>query len=394
MSSSIKKILILILITSLLVVSTIQSTMATVQTTSILQSSGTISYPSPSPTPTPSPSPTPTPTPNGVSASSWVVIGDDYLVFQGNSNGQPNGVPSSTWTSSRLAKFTQYHCHVARLGFAFAGISGTTCSYYNYAKMSQTLDLLGSVGIKGVLLLQNDEAFGGYFGSTAMVNNWVQVANDFKGDSRVVAFSLFGEPAGYTWASSGPVGAINSAAKAHQFLAYLIDQIRAVDPSRTIIYPTFDWMGFSEYDHDYGFGSSSVRTQFMNDITSAGITAKGNIVYDILHPYYWEDSPSMDPTSSPVSSAQWYGDNIIAPMASLFGAGNCWIGETFPWASSTRETSPAGQRYTDSDQIAFETEIINVCCTHNVGLQLWCYFSRQADYGYTSYDTALQNSIY
>jgi hypothetical protein len=108
------------------------------------------------------------------------VLGDDYLIFQGNHNGQPNGVPSSTWTSERLAKFTQYHCSVARLGLIFKDAPGNNGvwvdSFYDKTKMSQVLDLLGSVGVKGILLLQNNGDCNGFFGSTAMVNDWVQVA--------------------------------------------------------------------------------------------------------------------------------------------------------------------------------------------------------------------------
>jgi hypothetical protein len=172
-------------------------------------------------------------------------------------------------------------------------------------------------------------------------------------------------------------------AKVHQFMTYLIDQIRAVDPTRTIIYPIVKYLGF------YGYGYPMNYTQFYNDLQTYGIPAKGNIVYDVLHPYYSE-YPSWDPVpNSPTGSADWLGTNELIPAANVFGASNIWIGETFPWSPS--EASESGNPYTTA-QITFETEFINVCITNRVGLQLWCYFSRQSFFNYDWYDQALASS--
>jgi hypothetical protein len=310
------------------------------------------------------------------------------LTFQ-----DPRPSPSSVWTSSRLSKFTQYNCGAARLGFLFSDCGGYAGSHSNYdkTKMSQVLDLLGSVGVKGILDLHNTQECQGYFGSQAMVNDWVQVAKDFKGDSRVAAFNVFNEPNSGTWASSGPVGAINSGLQAQKFLAYLINQIRAVDPNRVIMYPTFCWMDFSTYN---GLEQASERTNFKNDLVTAGVWGMSNIVYDVLHPYLWEEYPQQDVSTDPVVCADYWITNVLVPMATLLGGSQyVWIGETYPWSSS--EICPyTGQHFTDSKQIAFVTELINQCAAHQVGFQLWCYFTRQADHNYNSYDVALQASIY
>ncbi len=379
MTRFLKKDMLSVFFIFLLLFSIIQSTMATFQSNTTILSSGAISYSSLSPTL------------NGVNASPWGIIGDDYLL----SFSRNNPSPSIQWTSDKLAVFAQYNCGAARLGMIFSDCGGYLGSHSNYDKtrMSQVLDLLSSVGVKGVLDLHNTQECHGYFGSQAMVNQWVQVATDFKGDTRIASFNVFNEPNSGTWATSGPgySGAMNSGAKAQQFLAYLIDAIRAVDPTRTIMYPCFSWMDFPTYN---GLTQASERTAFMNDITNAGILNKGNIVYDVAHPYLWESYPGQDVSTNPVVCADFWMTDLISPMASLLGGSQyVWVGETYPWSSE--EKCPfTGNHYTDSKQIAYITEFINQCVSHQVGFQLWCYWSRQADYNYNSYNVALQASIY
>ena len=103
-----------------------------------------------------------------------------------------------------------------------------------------------------------------------------------------------------------------------QACAACIDQIRSVDSSQTIMYPLV-----------VGIFTTNA-TAFYNDLVSNGIPTKGNIMYDIVHPYYFEDYPRMDPCNNPSDDADWYWNSYILPQISYFGASQCYCGETFP----------------------------------------------------------------
>ena len=102
--------------------------------------------------------------------------------------------------------------------------------------------------------------------------------------------------------------------------ASLIDQIRAIDSSRTIMMPIED-----------GIFTDSA-TAFYNSLVANGIPAKGNIMYDIVHPYYFQDA-SHDGSNygNPAGKADSYWNNYILPQINYFGVQNCWAGETFCW---------------------------------------------------------------
>ena len=100
---------------------------------------------------------------------------------------------------------------------------------------------------------------------------------------------------------------------------------------------------------------------------------------DILHPYFWENYPSMDPATTPEASAQWYMTNIVDHYIADFGVKNCWIGETFAWYPNL----------THDLQVRWITALVNVCLERGVGIQIWSYFGKQ---GWTN--RALQASNY
>jgi hypothetical protein len=194
-----------------------------------------------------------------------------------------------------------------------ASIGGTpTSSVYTNSKMDAVLSLLSTVGVKGILLLQNNCPWPGYLRSSTWVNDWLSVAQHYKGDSRVAA--------------------------------------------STITYPTC-WV--------IGFNYNSV-SDWYNELKTYDILSKGNIIFDVLHPYYF-DIPSYDNYMTPVQKADWYRDNYLLPAINLFGAQNCWIGETFGW--------PAFQGGNYNNQLAFELEMIKALVDNRVGFQMWCYFT-------------------
>jgi hypothetical protein len=343
MPNSIRRtILISFLIITIIASSTLLKTLGSAQISMEISSSGSI---------IPSPSPSPTPTPSG-SSLPLSCFGDDYLIWN-NWNGDPN------YWASQIHWFTDYNCTGARLSFSFADDTGTDKdSTYSYAKMNIVLSYLNSVGVKAVLC-----DFGGansnFYGSAAWVNDWKGLASDFKGDSRIKAFEIANEPYSiYLAPNANTLDSFNSAC------ASLIDQIRAIDPSRTIMYPI-----------EVGVMTTSPPA-FYNDLVANGIPAKGNILYDIVHPYYFEDYPAMDPCNNPSDDADWYWNSYVLPQIAYFGAANCWCGETFPWDYTGHGFN--GQLTIHLNiQKTFEVRLINYFVSVGMGFQMWCFWGDQ-----------------
>jgi hypothetical protein len=292
----------------------------------------------------------------------YSILGEDYLLYY--QSGDP-----SVWNSTEMLKFQNWKCNTARLGFSldtahwYAGMN----SLYNQTKMDSVLNIFDAYGIKAILLLQNNGDHLNYCGTQSWVDSWVSIASHYAGDTRIAAFSIFGEPNLSTWADAGDytsIGIINTKEKFIQVCKYCIDQIRAVDPTRKIVFPTVYGMGI---------GLDSVSTTY-NLMNTYGVWAQGNIIMDILHPYFWEDYPSMDPSTTPEGTASWYGTNILDPWISLIGAGNCWIGETFAWYGENLPSGPP----THDLQVRWIKALVNVCLARGVGLDIWSYFGKQS----------------
>jgi Cellulase (glycosyl hydrolase family 5) len=281
------------------------------------------------------------------------IIGTDYLVHF--NNGEP-----SQWTP-HLTSLNRWKCKAARLGFAFSdaeqrSIGGYTHSIYNQTKMDRVVTILYSVGVKSILDLHNYVDHSNYLGSWDWVNNWKAIALHYKDDDRIAGFNIFNEPNPTTWAHSGPVGAITTKEKFHEACAYLIDEIRRIDPDRTIFYPVWQGMSMGYSENIAG------ATEFYNDLQTYQIPQRGNIVYDILHPYYFENEWDLyaSPPFSPTQRAAFYINNFIIPAVNLYGAEHCWIGETYAGLGKTQEY-----------QVTFVAELINACVDMGVGIQLW-----------------------
>ena len=76
---------------------------------------------------------------------------------------------------------------------------------------------------------------------------------------------------------------------------------------------------------------------FYNDLVKTGITSKGNIMYDILHPYYFQD-PKIDCYNNSSDCADGFYYNLLLPQIAKLGAANCWQEK----CSSGQETAEAG----------------------------------------------------
>ena len=286
------------------------------------------------------------------------IIGEDYLRYYSD------GTPESAWGPNYMQHFTKWKCNTARLAFAFADApvsgDGTHChSMYDEDKMDRVIEIFDSYDIKVILDNHNWGDHAKYVGSTAWVNNWKAIATHYKGDSRIAGFNIFNEPGKATWATSGPLGSIDTKEEFIQVCGYLIDQIRAIDPTRTIYFPCC-----------YGMGIGLNDPYTLNNLLiSYGILDKGNIVIDIGHPYYFEGAYDLGAGYSPEQFAIKFENEIIIPSVELYGSENCWIGETYAARSPP---------YTANYQVRFLTAMINACIKYDVGLQVWAYFGKTA----------------
>ena len=273
-------------------------------------------------------------------------LGDDYCIYY-------NDGPASVWDQSWIrARLETYKVQAVRLGFMFTDAShgATDGSIYNEAKMKLVLGYLDASDVKGILLLQNNNVSCKlYAGSVAWYNNWIAVANAFKDDDRVAAFSIFGEPEHYsgydTWDPS-----ITSTRQLQARFLELAKAIHQIDPDRVVIMP-----------FPMAYGNPNVQT-YIDDIIAVGALQEPNLIFDVIHPYFTEDSGDMGMT--PTQKAQWYLNNWIQPCINAFGADRCYCGETFGFSSKT-----------EAYQIEFLTAMLNVFVEEDIGFTVWSYFS-------------------
>ena len=127
-------------------------------------------------------------------------------------------------------------------------------------------------------------------------------------------------------------------------------------------------------------------TAVYNSLVANGIPAKGNIIYDITHPFYFESYPNFDPVADPIGDADWTWNNYIQPQINYFGAANCWSGETFPFPDPS-----VGGTHTYALQQQFEISMINRFVSVGMGFQMMYFFSSNGQQGYID---ALNNSNY
>ena len=64
----------------------------------------------------------------------------------------------------------------------------------------------------------------------------------------------------------------------------------------------------------------------------------------------------------------WHRDKYVVPAVNVFGAGKCWVGETFAWYPANHDL-----------QIQFLTGMINVFVEYDVDFQILSYFSKCAE---------------
>ena len=295
-------------------------------------------------------------------------IGDDYLMWN-----HWNGNPDDGWGQTTvLDSLSYWHCSGARLLFTFsdcpgAGVSGEgAASTLVYSKLDSVLGYLNSVGVKAILC-DWASTEGGWYGSLAWNNDWVALATHFAGDTRIKAFELTSEPTTKMFSSSGYTGGITNLHSFDVAMSDLIARVRSVDPSRTIMYPIV--ANFLFEPNATNFNS------WFRDLDGVGVTSKGNILFDIVHPYYFQDCPRMDSYGNPVDCCDAIWNQICLPQINHFGVSNCWCGETFCWPRGTNVSNGGGGwngelNINYNDQQTFERRMINYFVSAGLGFQM------------------------
>ncbi len=289
-------------------------------------------------------------------------IGGDYLVH--NTNAPANIWNELSWTTKDMNFFKQKGLLCSRLGFMFSDAPtapryDARQSIYEPEKMNQVLEIFKQRGFTAILLLQNNYTCENWGGTQAWFNDWLAVAQKFKGDKRVSAFSIFGEPdIADTWNSYNTIDPNLTPKQFIEKCMQLARAIHVIDPERIVIIP---YMGLVN-------GQSKDNTlKTIADLKDAGFVTEPNTVYDCTHPYYFETDWDMG--LSVAQKLDWYKRNEIQPCIDAFGSYRCFCGETFAWGNKT-----------DSLQIEWLLGCINLFCELALPFNIWSYWSESGYY--------------
>ena len=291
--------------------------------------------------------------PTSPSSMPFTGLGGDYLLTFGggdanvwNESGYTYQGIYRSWAEWSVA-FDGYH--TTRLGINFDGVNQEG-SILEITKLKEVLTIFDSVGSKVIILMQNRNNFHyptNWMFSSEYLNYWTELTTDLVNDDRVAAFSLWGEVNPYDFPG-------HTRAEVAQAFADVINAIHVIDPDRVVIFPTPVMYTFTPWEvHD--------GTNWFQDIDATEIQNDQYVIFDILHPYYFEMEYDMGLNVE--QKVAWYVDNWIAPSVAKFGANRCYAGETFPWT---------GGQYTPSIQHEWMVRIINAYDLYSISFTIWC----------------------
>lgn len=207
-----------------------------------------------------------------------------------------------------------------------------------------------------------------FFGSNAWISFWRDMATKYKGNADIVAFELFNEP---FFRSAWDGGLVTDWNKIFDAYAKCTDAIRAIDPSRTVIWG--DPQDCNILPRDKGFNG------WYGHVLEKYLPYKDNMVFDFHRhaaPFTCYDTPRH-------STAQ---QCEIAAMKYVHDLGfRVWLGEFSATNENTASLATGG--------IQFVVDLINWCVGNNVGFSLWEYrIDHYCPPG--TYDKALAQSNY
>lgn len=220
----------------------------------------------------------------------WIGIGSDWRVLNKPTELDFNEV-MVLWKKDIEDRMEKYSFNTVRLAFAFPYTGVTTRNKIDFRELDQVLDLFDSYGIKVVLDLHNYNDMEGFFGSEGWIDSWVEVAERYKNDDRIVGFEIFNEPFGQdnpsrvntwdSWISGGGSGIFDGTEGVASALAECVDAIRATGDNHAIIYPDPWWFRGT-------FGEVFDPQSFIDSGYS-----RENIVIT-MHPWFFSDNQSID----------------------------------------------------------------------------------------------------
>ena len=273
-------------------------------------------------------------------------LGGDYLFWYGVTSPTANsaeqwlntysyGGVTRSW-AEWAAAFDGWK--TTRLGFTFNPEMVVDHSIMGYAAFNRVLEIFDSVGSK--VIIANFDYGDTYWDTNEWWNKWLDMATYYSGDDRIAAFEIFNEMHPEIRNGHSSVWIVNHWAE-------LTRAIHTIDPDRVVMFPT------GQLDYDYAH-------QWLPDLLATGIQNEPNVVFDIVHPYYWENS--WDQGMNPEERAMWYADNWIAPSVAALGANRCYEGETFAWT---------GSGYNANLQHRWLVAIINQCVQYGISFNMW-----------------------
>lgn len=279
------------------------------------------------------------------SETKWRGTGTSYLLHAGENY-------QEAWQKHFL-EIQAMDLNTIRLAFAFADSSpnpdcGTpSADIMDFDKLDWVLRFLGQHGVKAILDLHNWIDMEGDFGSQKVIDDWVKVAARYRGESRIVAYELFNEPA---WSTYDKTWMANKT-DAIRAYAQLTDAIRQVDPEHIVIWTSSNFLpaefpeGFEEY-------------------------VRQNVVYSV-HRWYHDYS-----TSDKLEFELWTPEQLsymsvgyLVEMRERLNA-PFWLGE-FGSHYPMNESNP---EYLLTEQILFR------CEEQAIGWSLWLGHGRARDY--------------
>jgi hypothetical protein len=271
--------------------------------------------------------------------------GEDYLLHQTNY--------LAAW-STLLGEIKQWHFNTMRLAFSFSdcavnpATSRHTCSVINYTKMDAVIDYLYSNEYRVILDLHNWCDMSQYCGSPSWHSNWQDVARHYKGDIRIIGFELFNEPSNNT-GTWYPQTVKSRSDLAVQF-ASLTDEIRAIDPSRTMVWADpqyYLWCLTGSNPHSLAAG-----------------TYRENVIFDW---HCWMSAPSKDTYAASVSFAQTKMNYAVVWQQS-YPSSKQWMGEFGV------EGVVSGYQFNATNQQALCVTEINICLQQGWGFCFWLWY--------------------
>jgi len=161
----------------------------------------------------------------------WRSAGVNYL-FGTNANTDNYKLE---W-QNHLPKIKAMGLNTIRLAFSFADSTpdekgALQSDILDFDKLEWVLNFLAENGVKAILDCHDYDDMYGDLGSQKLIDDWVNVAKRYQGDSRIAAYELFNEPSKKTWGSS--VQSNEDVARAY---AELTQAVRAVDPDHIVIW--------------------------------------------------------------------------------------------------------------------------------------------------------------